>query len=181
MGVHVPHVLDPTLLLSAEQYEIALSKECLKYEYVLVYPMQHTPEINNVIKNIKNIIRLPVVVIVPINRNPWSFRNADKVIYDAGPSEFLRLIRDATYVCTNSFHGTIFSIIYHKNFITIPCPGTNTRLESILKQLNLECRLIKDSNNIDELVLNKVDYKVVDSIKSQLINNSFQYIIKSLN
>ena len=45
------------------------------------------------------------------------FKFGDIVRYDVGPAEFLNLIKNAKYVCTDSFHGTVYSAIYHKTYI----------------------------------------------------------------
>ena len=60
-----------------------------------------------------------------------------KVLFTQGPIEFLDLIVNADYICTNSFHGTAFSIIFEKKFITVAHGSRNTRLESILDNLGI--------------------------------------------
>ena len=66
--------------------------------------------------------------------------------YDVGPEEFLNWIRGAKYVCTDSFHGTCFSIIHHKKFMIFnrysdqSKTSKNSRIDSLCQNLNLSER-----------------------------------------
>src|SRR5690606_38785872 len=89
-------------------------------------------------------------------------------IYDAGPKEFLGLIRDSAFVCTNSFHGTVFAILFKKEFFCFETGGTSrksvgSRLTSLLERLELSDRLIHParSRSIIELIGTGIDYGTV--------------------
>ena len=66
-----------------------------------------------------------------------------KLIFDAGPAEFLSLFQNAAYVCTNSFHGTVFSVQFQRPFFTAVAPAElqdpeRSRTFSLLSRLGLK-------------------------------------------
>lgn len=139
-------VLDPTLLLEEEDYENLILDN--KYgDYVLIYalgPDERLTKIANKIAKEKN------AKIIELNdkRNENYFCEQ---ISDAGPDEFLTLIKNAKAIVTNSFHGTIFSIIFQKEFYTITRLNRNSRMESILKIVDMEDRLIDKVEEIENV------------------------------
>lgn len=72
-------------------------------------------------------------------------------ISDAGPEEFLTLIKNAKAIVTNSFHGTIFSIIFKKDFYTITRLNRNSRMENILDIVGMKDRLIDKVESLDNI------------------------------
>src|SRR5690606_30181677 len=80
------------------------------------------------------------VVGIPMGIKVPSKFNADKEIMDAGPIEFVSLFRNAKVICTSSFHGLAFSIIFEKTFYAVPHLTRNSRISSLLKLLNLDKR-----------------------------------------
>lgn len=76
--------------------------------------------------------------------------------YDISPFDFINLIRNAEYICTDSFHGTIFSLIYgKKSFMFRRFQGkwtlsTNTRLESIAERMKIQDRLVSIDDDVNE-------------------------------
>ena len=71
-------------------------------------------------------------------------------------------IKKSDFVVTNSFHGTVFSIIYHKNFVTIANDKRNSRIEELLSAVGLSDRLLR-SNELERIDhLHDIDYSEVD-------------------
>ncbi|NJP41556.1 polysaccharide pyruvyl transferase family protein [Oscillospiraceae bacterium HV4-5-C5C] len=89
---------------------------------------------------------------------------ADHDLYDIAPQDFLSLIRNAQYVCTDSFHGTAFSIIYEKQFMCFERhqasdkASTNDRIYSVLQLIGESGRLIRDVDSIKDLVADNHDF-----------------------
>lgn len=157
----IVRVIDPTLLLEEEDYENLILDN--KYgDYVLIYalgPDERLTKIANKIAKEKN------VKIIELNdkRNENYFCEQ---ISDAGPDEFLTLIKNAKAIITNSFHGTIFSIIFQKEFYTITRLNRNSRMESILKIVDMEDRLIDKVEELENI--KEQDYKKsYDKLKSE--------------
>jgi exopolysaccharide biosynthesis predicted pyruvyltransferase EpsI len=80
----------------------------------------------------------------------------------ASPEEWLRLFHDAKYVVTDSFHGAVFSILFHKDFF-VKADGhhINRRVEELLTRLNLTDRIISGTLE-NETMLSKIDYSYAD-------------------
>ena len=94
----------------------------------------------------------------------------------ASPNEFLNLIKYAKYVLTSSFHGTVFSILFHKQFLTQTIWGdgsVNERVINLLDQVGLSKRSINNkTNDIDEVE----NWKLVDQMVSDMRSGGVQYL-----
>lgn len=143
-GKAVPVVLDPTLLLTAEQWGAMAADPGLSGGYILCYCISRPGALAPYIHQLAKETGLPVVQLCGIRQkvHPKAL-----CVLDAGPSEFLGLFRNASYVCTNSFHGTVFSIQFQKPFFTNLAPGElaepeSSRTFSLLSTLGLTERII---------------------------------------
>ena len=102
----------------------------------------------------------------------------------SGPKEFVNLVRYADYVCTDSFHGSIFSVLHKKKFVVFnrysenSSVSTNTRIDSLLTNLNLEERRYK-VNLLDELTV-PIDYTMVERQIQDMRKASMDYLRHSL-
>jgi len=108
------------------------------------------------------------------------------IVPKAGPLQFVNLISNAEYVCTDSFHGTIFSILYGRTFFTFRRyaedvkDSTNSRLSSILHLLGLEQRMFDSADNLDENLLRPVNYVKPNKLLEQLRKESQAYLENAL-
>lgn len=148
-------VLDPTLLLESKIWDSVAKQPSIKEPYILVYSTSQRGLFPKLVKHIKKKTRLPVVVLSLYSLN--LIPGADHVIYDAGPKEFIGLFANASCVCTNSFHGTAFSIIYRKPFWSVPHNTTNSRMADLLNRIELSCRQVANQGDFPELPL-EIDY-----------------------
>jgi hypothetical protein len=179
-GKEAKLVLDPTLLLSAEEYEPIVPPSTNSAEYLLVYPMEVGKNMGflRLVKEVKKRLSLPVVCVFPLSFDYRWLMIADKVMLDAGPMEFLGLFKNASFICTNSFHGTAFSIIYRKNFLGVPHSGTNSRIYSLLDKVGLLDRQLNDSSppNVQNSLERSIDYNAVIPQLQDGINQSLEYL-----
>jgi len=177
IGQDVPQVLDPSLLQPACEYESVVSEPSIEEPYILLYPMQRSPDVCRMAMRVRDRLRRPLVAIVPVYQNPWRFRFADKVVFDAGPSEFLGWLKNAEFVCTNSFHGSAFSIIFRKNFLSSPAPSMNTRLHSLFERTGLLARQLKEMSELEtDDWRDPVDYQSVEMRLHGAVEESMQYL-----
>lgn len=158
IGIENCHtVCDPTLLLGAEHWRAKLSpvNELAGKRYLFVYLLGGTDAIRGQIKAIARKAGLEIVYIPHIHftyqKRDASF--ADHEVYEAGPWEFLWLIEHAECVITDSFHCTLFSILFEKHFWSIDRgerkgASTNNRLQALLGEVGLEHRFA-DPASID--------------------------------
>lgn len=145
LGLQAEQVLDPTLLLEAEAWEKVAVAPCERGRYLLVYDLLPCEPLWVLArrwayeKNVK-IIRLS---------RGCSLEKRQGVVNceTAGPGEFIGLFQNAEAVVTNSFHGTIFAIIFKKSFYAvIPDRMTNAgRISDLLTRLALEDRLVAEA------------------------------------
>ena len=170
----VKKTLDPTLLLEENDYNDLILDNKFG-EYVLIYALGPDERLTQIAKKIAIEKDLPVIELNG-KEQPNYFC---KQISDAGPEEFLTLIKNAKVVVTNSFHGTIFSIIFKKEFYTITRLNRNSRMENILDIVGMRDRLIdkiEELNNVKEQDYEK-SYKDLEIEKEK----SKQFLKKALN
>ncbi|MDD2490457.1 MAG: polysaccharide pyruvyl transferase family protein, partial [Bacilli bacterium] len=122
-----------------------------------------------IVKEIKKIYGYDIVTL-PFKEFDQYF--GDVQIRDAGPCEFLGLVKNAEIICTDSFHGILFSIIFKKNFYTFKrfeetdMYNQNARVINIINKLNLKERIIENVKDID--ITKIIDYeKVYEKLKTE--------------
>lgn len=143
-GLECEHVCDPTLLLDADDYvQVADYDAVPDKEYVLYFSWNGSRDSVEAAKSAGKYFGMPVINIVPPPRALFS--GLERKL-DVGPREFLGLIENAHFIVTNSFHGTAFSAIYGKPFVSIMSDQNETRRSSLLKSLGLEDRLCSLEN-----------------------------------
>ena len=177
-------VLDPTLLLDSTEWDKVKTDYSIDGEYILCYFLGQKNIPNKFIKTLKEHTGLQVVNIqMYYNINKLK---ADKQLYDIAPSEFLSLLSKANYVCTDSFHGTIFSYIYKKNFFVFDrfksndIINQNSRIDNLLKIIDMEYRRKTD----DSLLIDNIDtdyFSVSVSSYNNLKAISFDYLKEALS
>lgn len=135
-GRDAVRLIDPTFLLKkAEWSEIGRNPLASKEPYILLYIMQRDMEVYDYVKSIKEKKGLRVVEISRYGYNPGF---VDVTLVDVGPAEFLGLFRDAAFVCTNSYHGLAYSIIFEKEFFLMRCKRFRARINNMLDLLHID-------------------------------------------
>lgn len=172
-GYSVVTVLDPTLLLDADKYVPLIGSERLcEDKFLLAYFVTDSSALANLAAYIAKSLKLQLIEIHYYKKEP------DNTYYiaDAGPSEFLWYISNATYIITNSFHGTVFSILFHKNFYSIY--NNDARMDNLLNQLGLSSRHMTE--NIEGIHIENVEYKNVDERLKEFRKISEEFLIDAL-
>lgn len=172
-GLDAPIILDPTFLLNREQWLKQARYPKKNYgKYVLYYTVKPSPALYlNALKFAqKNGYKL--VQIGGGIRD--KFKSEKEVAGGVGPSEFLGLIDGATYIITNSFHGTALSINLHKNFYVEFSSNTNSRLINIIDTFDLKQCVVSGDLTSNPPVA--IDYTKVDSILVELKEKSIEYL-----
>lgn len=179
-GQEVPVVLDPTLLLTREQWSAMAAPPDLSGGYILCYCISRPGALAPYIHQLAERTGLPVVQLCGIRQR---VHPRARCVLDAGPAEFLGLFQHASYVCTNSFHGTVFSVQFQKPFFTAVAPGElaepeSSRTFSILSRLGLADRIIGkgDTAELD----GTVDWAAVDRRLCGARQSSLDYLRAAL-
>ena len=179
-GVEPQIVLDPTLLLRKEEWlDLVKDEKCLiEGDYIFFYTLFADPRRMDIIKRVSKTTGLPVVI--SNFSNQYDVFNPFKKCYDAGPLDFLTLIRDAKLVVVSSFHGTVFSILLNIPFFAID-GMTDARINTLLKIAGLEHREITISN-VEEKCKEafNIDFNCVNRCIEEARKQSIEFLKKSL-
>ena len=111
----------------------------------------------------------------------YDINSGFKKTYNSGPKEFLNLVKNAELVVTSSFHGTVFSILFNKNFYALN--GKNDfRIHGLLKILGLEDREILETDDVNKIIENAFNtkYENIDEKLNIERNKSKKYLLKAL-
>lgn len=180
-------VLDPTLLLNPIYYSPIienLSSPKLPDKYILCYKWGNIEETNIEIKRLSKKFNLPVYAL-PLSRTVYT--DGYPILFNAGPSQFISLIKNATLLCTDSFHATVFAIINKTPFITFyrekPQKGINmnSRMLDLLSKINLENRMVKPGEKFNDAEVFNMDFSNAEHTINELREDSLNYLINALN
>lgn len=188
-GKHVSTVLDPTLMVDTQVwYRMAENaKSAINDEYILTYFLNDKTNIgfkvSEFIAELKEITGLPVYNINLFNL--INFTGADHQLMATGPVNFLSLLKNASYVCTNSYHATIFSYIFRKNLFIFKRfnkglgVDQNSRFFQLNKLLDIE-KLFVDNNTSPDLNMIQ-NFTWSDKKIAEAKSLSLEYLHKSIN
>ena len=140
VGIRDVHwACDPTLLLKREIYDkLAVDYKKIR-KYVAVYLVGHSALLDDLLADFRD----KGYKIVGVGGYLKKYK-CDIHVMDAGPAEFLGLIRDAAFVVASSFHATVFSLLFQKEFAIIPPEMNPARIEQLLGYVGLKERIITD-------------------------------------
>ncbi len=160
MGIDSRIAPDPTLLLTKEEWD-CVAKETVKSPYILCYFVALPDGVEQIVKSVKEKLGLTVVNLM---YSEESSKIGDVKIRDAGPEEFLGLFKNASFVITSSFHGTVFSIINTKPFMTAVYSQTGSRVWELLSTMGLENRIFDSScEDVTPFVEGNIDFNELNN------------------
>lgn len=178
-------VCDPTLLITAKGWESALSDK-VKYEeaYIFCYFLGANENHRTLAKQWSEKTGLKIVALPHVVEYvACDEKYADDLPYHVGPSEFLYLIKNASYVFTDSFHASVFSLQFHKQFFVFDRfenhkgRTTTSRIDTLLAVVNQEKRLVKHRACIDDIIaLGNVDFSQIDERLEDFRIISYKYL-----
>lgn len=173
-------VIDPTLLLSEEfwvRYESKHPKA--KGPYILYYTIRESKTLWKKCLELSEKTNIPILRIGSNAISKWLYKtDMVECIPDVTPDQWLYLVRNASYVVTNSFHGTAFSVNFSKNFYVEFSSLTNSRLSNLVKLLKFEDRVLKDGV---QLAVSDTDYSYANGILAGLKKTSLHYLEQALH
>lgn len=178
-------VLDPTLLLNKNEWNEYADKNLRlpKDGYILTYYMIETPMLRKITAKLQQKTGLKVVNIKPSKKQV--ILHQGKNLAFAGPSEFLTCYKNASYVVTNSFHGTAFAINYGIPFFTATLPVSmagevNSRLSDICELFDISHRFIDSEDKFSKTDFTRPFEKDTVRILDNLREHSFSYLKEAL-
>lgn len=182
-GKNAEVVLDPTLLLSEEQWSKVAVNPNIEEPYILCYFLSDNDFYYSTVERLVEETGYRVVSI-PVTSDSY---NTDYDKYpDAGPQEFLGLIKNAALVCTDSFHGTIFSVNFKRDFYVFKrfsdesSSSQNSRIYNILNLLNANDRLFGEGKEIYKDDIKIKNYSEIYDNLLKLRKSSTDWLIEKL-
>ncbi|MDO7138869.1 polysaccharide pyruvyl transferase family protein [Algibacter lectus] len=160
-GLGATQVLDPTYLLNADEWSDLAPERLIKENYIFCYGFDDSEISSQLINNTKKRLNLPVIALSIGVSFP---HKVDRFFQEAGPREFISLIKHASFICTSSYHGLAFAIHFRKSFFTVKHPQRNSRMETIMNKFNLFDRQISRAEDILELTEDQlfIDYTTIE-------------------
>lgn len=173
-GIEPYYNLDPVLIYD---FENEITKETVKIkDYIIVYAyserIQEKEQIE--IKKFAKKYNKKLITIGTIQ--PF----CDIYIPDVSPFVLLEYIKKADYIITDTFHGTIYSIKYNKQFATIIRNSNRQKLTDLLERCYKEDRMIEDIKDMEGILTKKIDYKKTNKFIQEEKGKTINYLIENL-
>lgn len=180
-------VPDPTFLLTAKEWNEITQKAVLEFDvpekYMFVYFVGKRDSYTTTLETIRKKHGIKQIIIVPSFESGF-FNIADALIYkNAGPAEFVKLLQNATVICTDSFHASALSINLSKDFYVLKRfsdkdeNSQNIRIYDLLTRYNLRHRLCDEACKIEN---QSIDYSSVQPLLEKDRKNAKTYLINSI-
>lgn len=164
-------VCDPTLLLKQSDYQVMEKPSDLR-DFVFIYYYGKMPQ--DYIREIQTFAKEKgLKTVIFGNGNDWCDRS---VAYD--PLLFLSLYRDAAYVVTNTFHGTVFSHIYGKKFAVIK--NEKPKVVGFLKQCQTSDKMTETAADLRNILESEYDYETIGTLLAQARDQGLDYLEETL-
>lgn len=188
IGRDIPVVCDPTMLLSIEEWNKYVSPEpFVKGDYIACYIMGDSKEQRDFVKRLRKETGYKVVGLLHGSTyvsgdDEW----VDEAPYNVGPFEFINLLKHAKYVCTDSFHCSVFSILNNTPFFVFRRDSdneetsANDRIYTLLSWAGLDNRLLNGKENVDEVLKLELNYSNVNERVSERRKESLEFLTNAL-
>lgn len=182
-------VCDPTMMLTAEEWmHIQDEKPFAEGKYILMYLMGDNPEQREFVKKLSKSTGCRIIGLLHgATYISYDENVADEKPYNVGPSEFVNLIRNAEYVCTDSFHCCVFSILNSTKFFTFRrWPdgskfSANDRLYTLLQFTGLERRMLMGDEDVESCASDDIDFGPVLEKVAEKRKMSMEFLVNALN
>jgi polysaccharide pyruvyl transferase WcaK-like protein len=174
----VTHVLDPTLLLSKEEWlrKLNINKIEIEEKYILVYSVPRSKLLKEAVVYFKEKLNYNVVA---LDQMLFPLTKVQQHVKNAGPIDFIQLFAGASFIITDSFHGTCFAINFEKPFISISPGKSSNRISSLFEILNIKNRMVTIAKEFDKIELTQENTKVMNNLDT-FRKKSLNYLNESL-
>lgn len=189
-GRNAKVAVDPTLLFNEGEWNTIFSYEKQSSEpYIFAYFLGASEVHRRLVEELAKEKKIKIITCPHLDEYVESDNEfGDEQRFDVDPVDFLNLIRGAEYICTDSFHGSVFSILHHKKFVTFSRytdeirKSKNDRIVSLFSQLGISNRHVTSyDTGILGIIDAEIDYSSVDSVLIELRNETYEFLNKALN
>ncbi len=192
LGRQVERTLDPTLLLSGEEWDVVASRAKCKIpeRYILCYSLGNPTDVFYRALAIQKTLKCPIVCFEEAYEAATLKRYGHDAIFarNVGPCEFVQYVKHASCVVTDSYHGTTFSIVYERPFFTMMRDAEsqdrsmNSRITTLFASLGLQSRLFDPrSESLITMKALEIDYDAVNRALQERRENSIRYLQTALS
>lgn len=172
--------LDPTLLLSPEQWDSLIPKKRIyEKDYILLYTPEYNENIYQRAAELAEKLDTDIVVTIPQYSHRWRKNRRFKFITATGPLEFLNLIKNSRLIVSGSFHAVVFSILFKRQFYAVG-GNDDARINNLLTLAQLTDFANHPEKILSDTEIEPVFAKVFDKLKLK-ITESLDFIIRSLD
>lgn len=178
LGIKSIRVLDPVFLLTVNDWKTLMSDFHKTEPYILVYDFEGNKDLRRFAKQYAKHHNLKIYSI----SDTYPRLYADKNFNNAGPKEFLSLIYHCDAFVSNSFHGTVFSIMFHKPVFVFNRHRhkVNSRMESLLNLFELKDYMLNGNTDYSQMMDTEINFAKVDKIRNRELNKSRNFIAQLL-
>jgi len=191
---NVAQVCDPTFICNYSEYENLVNKSNIhiNYEYFLAYVLDPSEEKGHRLEKLSIDKNISIIIILDQPQNIWALNKKQLFLRGLGKilvaekvdlNDFMWYFSHAKAIFTDSFHGTIFSIIFKKPFVTLRNDKRGgERFNSLLKPINLANRLFDNPSCINEAfhLYDSIDYQIPLKKLNKIKNFSYYWLQNAL-
>lgn len=172
---HYPEIhLDPVAIGDLPLVDLPEINE--KKKYILIYSYDFRFSDVSIINQIKKLAKKKKCKIYSVGfYQRWCDKN---IITD--PKTLLSYFKNAEYIVTDTFHGTIFSIRCHKQFATVIRSSNRQKLEDLLMRLELKNRIFTENDNLEKVLIEKIDYEAFETLRKNERKRTEEYLNRCL-
>lgn len=184
--INAVYSVDPVFLLPREEYETLAASSMQTYrDYMLAYILDMSTEKLRIVDEYASVLKKKVVIIPsPATRDHIRFKKfrTHHTVLEPDIIDWLYLFRNAEFIITDSYHGTLFSIIFKKDFVAIGNPlRSSVRFQSILNRLKVNTRLISDIPDVLPQVDDAINYEAVYKILERDVSYSSKWLLNAID
>lgn len=187
-GKDVPVLMDPVFALNRKEWDELIPLQNVQWDhYIFCYFLGDNPGHRAAVSELARKTGMPIVTLRHLDRFVASDETfGDVAPYDVDPERFLSILRNAAFVCTDSFHGSAFSVIFEKEFVVFDrysagsSNSKNSRIESLCDNLGLNDRRAADYGDVCAAYRKRIDYAAVNGRLEPFRKATMQYLQEAL-
>ena len=174
-------VCDPVLLHDKSFWiNIFKIQKKEKTPYILLYALTGYKETYDMTRLLAKITGYKVIEVRNIKKIKKEI-DGEEILFSVSPKKFIELIANSSYVVTDSFHGTAFSIIFEKEMFVIPNKEKGNRMISLMIKLGVQQRIIDNPEKISEYTIkNPIDFVLLRERREQIKKDSIKFLNEAL-
>ncbi len=178
LPLEVEYVLDPTLLLSKQEWldSFKIKKNDSSEKYILLYSVPKSKLLGKTVDYISKKLNMKVIA---INQSLTTGAKVTQQIRDAGPIDFLTYFSSASFVITDSFHGTCFALNFGIPFVSVSAGKNINRVQSLLSIVGLEHMILKEEKQLKEMNF-KIDFSSAHEKLKKAKEESQNYLSRAV-